>query len=93
MLGGSSLRDMDGAAAQHVGKVFTCGTCPPRLAGIKGYSTSEDEVVLEIPLIWGSDCIVRGGGGSKVASQGMMSGAISKGARDVLRLVTMVPLP
>lgn len=28
------------------------------MGGIKSYSTSDDEVVLEVPLVWGSTCKV-----------------------------------
>lgn len=34
---------------------FTMGTIPLRLGGIKSYDTADDEVVLEVPLHWGSD--------------------------------------
>ncbi len=43
---------------------FTVGAVPPRLGGIKSYDTSDDEVILEVPLLWGSTCqvCVCGGG-------------------------------
>ncbi len=37
---------------------FTIGSVPPRIGGIKCYDTSDDEVVLEVPLVWGSNCTV-----------------------------------
>jgi hypothetical protein len=40
-------------------QAFTVGTLPPRVGGIKYANTSDDEVILEIPLVWGSDCKVR----------------------------------
>lgn len=40
---------------------FTIGSHPPRLAGIKSYNTPDDEVMLETPIIWGSNSQVRAG--------------------------------
>jgi hypothetical protein len=39
---------------------FKIGGQPPRVGGIKGINTSDDEVILEVPLLWGSDCKVGG---------------------------------
>jgi hypothetical protein len=36
-------------------KSFHMGTIAPRVGGIKVYETSEDEVVMEVPLIWGGN--------------------------------------
>ena len=38
---------------------FNVGDIPLRLGGIKSYDTPDDEVVLEIPILWGSDAKVR----------------------------------
>lgn len=40
-------------------KVFTVGSIPPRVGGIKLYDTSEDEVIIEVPLLFGSNVKVR----------------------------------
>jgi len=37
---------------------FGLGSIPLRFGGIKSYDTPDDEVVLEIPLLWGSDAKV-----------------------------------
>lgn len=36
-------------------KKFTPGTVPPKLGGFKVYNTGDDEVIVEMPFIWGSD--------------------------------------
>lgn len=48
--------------AMHPPQEFKIGGMPPRVGGIKGINTSDDEVILEVPLLWGSDCQVRAGG-------------------------------
>jgi hypothetical protein len=37
---------------------FSAGSIPLRLGGIKSYDTSDDEVVVEVPILWGSDAQV-----------------------------------
>ena len=51
-LGTRSLKDSD---YTWLGKEFSCGTVAPRCGGIKSYTTTEDEVILEVPILWGSD--------------------------------------
>ncbi|KAF5832806.1 hypothetical protein DUNSADRAFT_11179 [Dunaliella salina] len=58
ILGTTSMADerLYGPAAEWVrGNEFHLGRLPLQLGGIKSYDTPDDEVVLEIPLMWGSD--------------------------------------
>lgn len=56
VLGTASMRDAGTWESWIKDKDFTIGTIPPRIGGIKCYDTSHDEVILEIPLVWGSNC-------------------------------------
>lgn len=40
-------------------KYFTLGDHPVRVAGMKVYSTSDDSTILEVPVMWGSNAVVR----------------------------------
>lgn len=39
-------------------EVLDLGTKPLRIGGIKTYETKDDEVIVEAPILWGSDCRV-----------------------------------
>uniref|UniRef100_A0A7S0S0C1 C2 domain-containing protein n=1 Tax=Chlamydomonas leiostraca TaxID=1034604 RepID=A0A7S0S0C1_9CHLO len=57
VLGTQSLKKPEEAWAAWVkDKDFDIGKIPPRMGGVKSYNTSDDEVVIETPLVWGSDC-------------------------------------
>jgi hypothetical protein len=47
------------AAAAAADKYFTLGEHPIRVAGMKVYSTAEDTCIMEMPLLWGSNAVVR----------------------------------
>jgi hypothetical protein len=57
VLGTESMKEggLDYAAWIKDRKKFTPGTVAPKFGGFKVYNTGEDEVVLEVPIIWGSD--------------------------------------
>ena len=60
VLGTKSLRGSEDFSTWVGGaKVFDIGPVPPRLGGIKTYDTSDDEVMIEMPLMWGSQSKVR----------------------------------
>ena len=44
-------------------KLFTVGGVAPRIGGMRVVPTSDDEVLLETSMIWGSQAQVRGGEG------------------------------
>lgn len=55
MLGPISLLDKAHPDGLSSDKKFKLGTKAIRLGGMKVYSTSEDEVILELPVLWGAD--------------------------------------
>mmetsp|Transcript_16823 Transcript_16823/g.36400 ORF Transcript_16823/g.36400 Transcript_16823/m.36400 type:complete len:591 (+) Transcript_16823:224-1996(+) len=57
VLGTDSMRDDFPDFSKWIkDREFGVGDFPFRLGGIKAYVTSEDEVVLELPMVWGSNC-------------------------------------
>lgn len=42
-------------------ELLDCGAVPVRLDGIKTYDTKEDELIIEAPVVWGSQLKVRVG--------------------------------
>ncbi|KAJ9520774.1 hypothetical protein QJQ45_007633 [Haematococcus lacustris] len=56
LLGNRSMRDEESWTACLQDKDFSLGSKPPRIAGIKKSVTSDNEVILEVPLVWGSNC-------------------------------------
>ena len=57
VLGTEGMKEggMDYSAWVKDKKKFSPGTIPPKIGGFKVYSTGDDEVIAEVPLIWGSD--------------------------------------
>lgn len=56
VLGTQSMKDNESWETWIRDKDFTIGSIPPRVGGIKSYNTSDDEVILEIPFVWGANC-------------------------------------
>lgn len=58
LVGSHSLMAIAANEAEFSHKRFCLGTAAPRLGGIKTVNTIDDEVFVEAPLIWGSDCVL-----------------------------------
>ncbi|MEW5299187.1 MAG: hypothetical protein WDW36_002226 [Sanguina aurantia] len=48
--------DLSQLASFTAGKQFSTGSVAPRIGGLKIYTSTDDEVTLEIPILWGSNC-------------------------------------
>ncbi|KAI8467075.1 MAG: C2 domain-containing protein [Monoraphidium minutum] len=53
-LGGTSLLDAEHLDPHFLDKYFTLGDTPVRVAGMKVYTTHEDNCTMEMPIMWGS---------------------------------------